>query len=89
MATAEGGNRQRVVQVTNDLEAYHRLVELQKQMIELDHKRERALRECKLLREQIAKAIAARLHSEPSLQRRLQSAVWRLNQFNRKKTLPC
>ena len=42
---------------TDNLEPYRRLIDLQKQMIELVHQHERTERECVALREQLLKAM--------------------------------
>ena len=70
----------------SDLEAYRRLVELQKQMIELSYQHEQSLRECEVLRAQVAREIAARLRGNPSLPQRLRAAWLRLSWFPRKAT---
>lgn len=75
--------------VGNNLEAYHRLVELQKQMIELAQQHEKVRRECEALRTQIADEIAVSLHDKRLLCHQLRVAVSRLNRFNRKESLPC
>jgi hypothetical protein len=46
-------------QPINGLESYHRLVELQKQMIQLAQQNERAKRECAELRELVATEVLA------------------------------
>jgi hypothetical protein len=75
--------------VGNNLEAYRRLVELQKQMIELAQKHEQARRECEALRAQIEHEVAGSLRDKRILDRQLRAAVSRLNWFNRKESLPC
>ena len=42
------------------LESYRRLIELQKQMIELSQQHERSRRECEVLRDVVAREVAAR-----------------------------
>lgn len=42
------------------LESYRRLIELQKQMIELSQQHERSRRECEALRDVVAREVAAR-----------------------------
>jgi hypothetical protein len=76
-------------QVAKDLEPYRRLVELQKQMIELAQQHQQSRRECEVLRAQVAREIAARLRQKRGLNHRLRAAVVRLNWFNRKESLPC
>jgi hypothetical protein len=46
--------------VATDLESYRRLIELQKQMIELSQHHERSRRECEALREVVAREVAER-----------------------------
>jgi hypothetical protein len=75
--------------VKDDLEPYRRLVDLQKQMIELAQQHEQSRRECEALRVQMAKEIAARLREKSGLHRRLRAALSRLEWFNRKESLPC
>lgn len=78
------GNR-----VGNNLEAYRRLVELQKQMIELAQRHEQARRECEALRAQIADEVAVSLRDKRLLNHQLRVAASRWNWFNRKESLPC
>lgn len=75
--------------VRNDLEPYRRLVELQKQMIELAQQHEQSRRECEALRTQVAEEIAQCMREKPSLNLRLRAAVLRLSWFNRKETSSC
>lgn len=72
--------------VAKDLEAYRRLVELQKQMIELSQHHEQSRRELEALRTQVAREIAARLRGNPTFSQRLRTACLRLNWFPRKAT---
>ena len=53
-------------QSVNGLESYHRLVELQKQMIQLAQQNERAKQECAELRELVATEVIARMDSRRS-----------------------
>jgi len=76
-------------QVGHNLEPYRRLVELQKQMIELAQQHEQARRECEALRAQITSGVAGSLRDKRILNRQLRAAVSRLNWFNRKESLPC
>lgn len=75
--------------VGSNLEPYRRLVELQKQMIELAQQHERARRECEALRAQIADEVAMSARDKRVLNHQLRVAVSRLNRFNRKESLPC
>jgi hypothetical protein len=59
--TAEG--------LVDDLEPYRRLIELQKQMIELVRQHERTRRECTVLREQLLKEMTRPRRSRRSLRR--------------------
>jgi hypothetical protein len=72
--------------VRNDLEPYRRLVELQKQMIELAQQHEQSRRECDALRVQVAKEIAQCLREKSGFNHRLRAAMVRLNWFNRKES---
>ena len=54
-----------------DLEPYYRLVELQKQMIDLIQKNAHAKRECAALREQLAREVEALARSRRGLPERL------------------
>jgi len=76
-------------QVGHNLEPYRRLVELQKQMIELAQQHELARRECEALRAQITNEVVGSLRDKRILNRQLRAAVSRLNWFNRKESLPC
>jgi hypothetical protein len=53
-------------QSLNGLESYRRLVELQKQMIQLAQQNERAKRECAELRDRVAIEVIARMESRRS-----------------------
>ncbi|TAL01752.1 MAG: hypothetical protein EPO07_07995 [Verrucomicrobia bacterium] len=85
---SQAGEARTGEEVKVDLEPYRRLVELQKQMIELSQ-HEQSRRECDALRAQVTKEISARLRGTVSLQQRLRTAVLRLSQFTRKDSLPC
>jgi hypothetical protein len=68
-------------QVAGDLEQYRRLIALQKQMIKLARENEKAKRECAVLREKVAREVAARL-ARRKLSRRLKQKVKKiLKQF--------
>jgi hypothetical protein len=75
--------------VGNNLEPYRRLVELQKQMIELSQQHEQSRRECEALRTQIANEVTLSSRDKRLLNHQLRVAVSRLNWFNRKESLPC
>jgi hypothetical protein len=62
----------------DDLLPYRRLVELQKQMIEMAHQHEQARRACDVLREQMAGEIIARQRARRSPLHRLQQSTLRL-----------
>jgi hypothetical protein len=51
---------ERAKPVATDLESYRRLIELQKQMIELSQHHERSRRECDALRDVVAREVAER-----------------------------
>lgn len=59
----------------DDLLPYRRLVELQKQMIEMAHQHEQARRACHGLREQMAMEIIARQRARQSRRYRLQQSA--------------
>jgi hypothetical protein len=87
----------------DDLEPYRRLVDLQKQMIELAQQHEQSKRLRDALREQMVREVVDRQTVRPGLRERLcQSAakLWQrvpglapvkpdLNTFNHKPSLPC
>jgi hypothetical protein len=60
------------------LESYRRLIELQKQMIELSQQHEQSKRECAALREQVAREVANRLRTRLSLRERMQHSAGKL-----------
>ncbi len=62
----------------DDLLPYRRLVELQKQMIEMAHQHEQARRACDALREQVAFEIIARQRARRSPLHRFQQSTLRL-----------
>lgn len=69
------------------LESYRRLIELQKQMIELSQHHERSRRECEALREVVAKEVVDHLRTRKSLRLRWHRKLvkvlkrWRLVQL--------
>ena len=75
--------------VKKDLEPYRRLVELQKQMIQLSQHHEQSRRECEVLHVKVEREISARLRGNPTLNQRLRTAVLRFSWFNRKESLSC
>ena len=60
------------------LESYRRLIELQKQMIELSQYHEQSRRECEALREVIAKEVAEQVRGRQSMSRRIRTSALRL-----------
>jgi len=68
----------RVKPPANGLESYRRLIELQKQMIELSQQHEQSKRECHVLREQVAREIAHRLQARRTLRHRIQQSTGKL-----------
>ena len=60
------------------LESYRRLIELQKQMIELSREHEETKRECAVLREQVAREITKKSRSRKSLPHRIQQSAGKL-----------
>ena len=64
------------------LDSYHRLIELQKQMIALSNQYEKAKRECDALRDEVAREVAGQIRARKGLRHRLrQSAVRYLGLF--------
>lgn len=63
---------------SGDLESYRRLVELQKQMIQLSQQHEQTKRECAVLREHVAREISRRLRARPTLRQRLRLSTAKL-----------
>jgi hypothetical protein len=70
--------RERAKPAATGLESYRRLVELQKQMIELSQLHEQTKRERDALREEVAREVAERLRAQKSLRHRLQHKSTRL-----------
>jgi len=64
--------------VAEDLEPYRRLVELQKQMIELAEQHEQAKRRRDALHEQMVREAAGRRHVRRGLRHRLQQSAAKL-----------
>jgi hypothetical protein len=62
------------------LESYRRLIELQKQMIELSQQHAQSKRECNALREQVAREVAHRLLVRRTLRHRMQQSATKLLQ---------
>jgi hypothetical protein len=65
-------------QLANHLEPYQRLVELQKQMIELAQQNERAKQECAELREQVAVEAITRMGPHRDLRQKATKALRKL-----------
>ena len=78
--------------VAGDLEPYRRLVDLQKQMIELAQQHEQSKRKRDALHEQVAQEVAARRNSRDGTRYRLQRSAARLlkrmSGFARRKPVP-
>lgn len=70
-----GQTRQKTKPVGDDLLPYRRLVELQKQMIEMANQHEQAKRACHGLREQMALEMTARQRARQSRLHRLRHAA--------------
>jgi hypothetical protein len=64
--------------VADDLEPYRRLVELQKQMIELAQQHEQSKRRCDALREQMVREVTDRRPVRRGLRHRLQQSTVKL-----------
>ena len=62
----------------SSLESYRRLIDLQKQMIELSREHEETKRECAVLREQVARDITKRSRERKKLQHRIQHSAGKL-----------
>ena len=67
----------RVKPKANGLASYRRLIELQKQMIELSQQHEETKRECAALREQVARGITQRSRARNTFPRRVQQSAGR------------
>jgi hypothetical protein len=62
----------------DSLAAYRRLIELQRQMIELGQQHEQSKRECATLREQVTQAASARRRNGKTMRHRLRESAARL-----------
>lgn len=60
------------------LESYRRLIELQKEMIELSQHHERSRRECDALRDVVAREVATRARQQNSAVGKLRSSAGKL-----------
>ena len=60
------------------LESYRRLIELQKQMIELSQHHEQSRRECEALRDAVARELAEQFRERQSVGRRLRTSAIKL-----------
>ena len=60
------------------LESYRRLIELQKQMIELSQHHERSRRECDALRDVVAREVTEQLRGRRSVGKRISIAAMNL-----------
>jgi hypothetical protein len=74
----EGEHVSRVQPPEDGLEAYRRLIELQKQMIQMSQQHEQAKRACDALRAQVAREIAKRLRARRTWRGRIQAAARKL-----------
>lgn len=61
-----------------DLEAYRRLIELQKQMIELSQHHERCRRECEVLRETVTREVMEQARARQSPSARIRASALKL-----------
>jgi hypothetical protein len=86
---SRGGDVQTRKWVSDDLEPYRRLVELQKQMIELAQHHKQSRRACEALRAQIERETSVRFRGNSTLKQRLRAAIFRLGWFSRKESSPC
>lgn len=66
---------ERAKSAETDLESYRRLIELQKQMIELSQHHERCRRECEALREVVAREVTEHARSRTSARARLRASA--------------
>ena len=66
---------ERAKPVETGLESYRRLIELQKQMIELSQHHERARRECDALRDVVAQEVAEHVRGRNSTVARLRTTA--------------
>jgi phage-related tail protein len=64
------------------LESYRRLIELQKQMIELSQHHERSRRECDALRDVVAREVAEQMRIRQSPSARLRATATKLFKFS-------
>jgi len=60
------------------LESYRRLIELQKQMIELSQQHEQSKRACAALRDQVAREMTSQLRTRRTLRHRIQQSAGKL-----------
>lgn len=65
-------------QVTDDLEPYRRLIEVQKQLVNLSKKHEATRREYDALRERVARELAAAPRARAGMPQRLRRSVSKL-----------
>ena len=69
---------ERAKSAETDLESYRRLIELQKQMIELSQHHERSRRECDALRDVVAREVAEQRRIRQSPSARLRATATKL-----------
>lgn len=85
MARGENGVKNRQPE-GGGLEPYYRLIELQKQMMDLIQQNARAERECAALRKQLLREVEALARSRRSLPERLRASAFHLLQRLRGRT---
>jgi len=71
-------------QVGDDLEPYRRLIEIQKQLVEMSKQHEQTRRECDALREQLTRAVIESLPWPGKLRHRLRQSAAKLFQRPRR-----
>ena len=69
---------ERAKPAASGLESYRRLIELQKQMIELSQHHEQSRRACEALRNVVAREVAEQVRGRQSLSRRFRTSAIRL-----------
>ena len=74
----DGDKMEKGQKVVDDLESYRRLIELQKQMIELSQHHERSRRECDALRDVVAREVAEQARGRQSPMGRLRISAAKL-----------
>lgn len=69
---------ERAKSAVTDLESFRRLIELQKEMIELSQHHEKSRRECDALRDVVAREVATRARQQNSAAGKLRSSASKL-----------